>query len=294
MTSARWPAYSAVAGLTTVGLACLLALSMKDPGHFVATATPTVTAPVEAAVLQSQPGSSAGRDAPELTEPAVPPAPVAPAAPVAAPDNGHYEQLRARLRWVQTRMGGAMLLTPDLRSRVLLAKSAARRAGLSDVGLSFADVYGLIDAETSWVPRTGSSKDGTPNLGIAQFEPATAKALGLRDPHDAVEAVHVAAVHMKQAAIWSAERLEGLQLDAAERAERLREGVSIYYNLSTRGRAAWNGRNTQRLPRETQRHIRNARAGAQEAALVEARLQAAPFRPERGEAVLTAGLTAGS
>ena len=292
MTSARWPAYSAVAGFTTVGLACLLALSMKNPVHFAGTAAPTVTAPVETAVLQSQPGSEAAREASGLTEPAVPPARVAAAAPVA--DNGHYEQLRARLRWVQTRMGGAMLLTPDPRSRVLLAKSAARRAGLSEVGLSFMDVYGLINAETSWVPRTGSSKDGTPNLGIAQFEPATAKALGLRDPHDAVEAVHVAAVHMKQAAIWSAERLEGLQLDAAERAERLREGVSIYYNLSTRGRAAWNGRNTQRLPRETQRHIRNARAGAQEAALVEAQLQATPFRPERGEAVLTAGLPTGS
>jgi hypothetical protein len=45
----------------------------------------------------------------------------------------------------------------------------------------------------------GASKDGTPNLGIAQFEPATARALGMRNPNDAVEAVHVAALHMKDA-----------------------------------------------------------------------------------------------
>jgi hypothetical protein len=50
--------------------------------------------------------------------------------------------------------------------------------------------------------------------------------------------------------------------------------VSIYYNLSSRGRAAWNGRNTKKLPRETQLHIQNARAGAQQADLLNAQLRA--------------------
>lgn len=211
-----------------------------------------------------------------------------------AAHDGYYGQLRARLRWVRTRIGEDHLLTPDLHSRVLLAKSAAQRAGLHEVGLSFRDVYGIINAETSWVPRTGASKDGTPNLGIAQFEPATAKALGLRNPDDPVEAVHVAAVHMKEAAEWSAERLEGLKLGAGERAEKLREGVSIYYNLSSRGRAAWNGKNTRKLPRETRLHIRNARAGAREAAFLEAQLQAAKFEPAEGDAILTAGMPGGT
>lgn len=214
-------------------------------------------------------------------------------ADTAAPE-GHYDRLRSRLRWVRTRIGADHLITPDLHSRVLLAKSAAQRAGLHEVGLSFMDVYGIINAETSWVPRTGASKDGTPNLGIAQFEPATAKALGLRNPDDPVEAVHVAAVHMKEAAEWSAERLEGLKLGAEERAEKLREGVSIYYNLSSRGRAAWNGRNTRKLPRETRLHIRNARAGAREAAFLEAQLPAAKSEPEEGEAILTAGMPSGT
>ena len=189
-------------------------------------------------------------------------------------EDGYYDQLRVRLRWVQTRVGGETLLTPDVGSRMLLAKSAAQRAGLHEVGLSFRDVYGIINAETSWVPRLGASKNGTPNLGIAQFEPATARALGVRDPNDAVEAVHGAALHMKQAAVWSQSRIAGLNLDVEERAAKLREGVSIYYNLSSRGRNAWNGRNTNKLPRETQLHIRNTRVGAEEAAMLEARFQA--------------------
>jgi hypothetical protein len=186
----------------------------------------------------------------------------------------YYGRLRAQMRWVPARVGDAALLTPDAGSRLLLAKSAAERAGLDEVGLGFKDVYGIINAETSWVSRLGASKDGTPNLGIAQFEPATARALGLRDPDDPVEAVHMAALHMKQAAQWSRDRIAGLKLGTREREQKLREGVSIYYNLSSRGRSAWNGRNTRRLPRETQLHIRNARIGAQQADQLETQLRA--------------------
>jgi hypothetical protein len=134
-------------------------------------------------------------------------------------------------------------------------------------------VYGIINAETSWIPRLGASKDGTPNLGIAQFEPATAKAIGLTDPSDPVQAVHAAAMHLKDAAVWSAKRIADLKLTPEERAIKLREGVSIYYNLSSKGRAIWNGKNTEELPVETQRHIANARVGAREAGELEAQLR---------------------
>lgn len=276
----RWPAYSAIAGFSTVALLCLFTL-----GRPAAPRAPAVTvqlqapAPVAEYVDPVQAGAAAQPAAPASTTPPV-------AAPLPA-DAGYYSRLRARLRWVQTRVGGDVLLTPDLGSRMLLAKSAAQRAGLSEVGLSFKDVYGIINAETSWVPRAGASKDGTPNLGIAQFEPATAKALGVRNPLDPVEAVHAAALHMKVAARWSAERLEGLDLGANERAEKLREGVSVFYNLSTRGRNRWDGTNANKLPRETQRHIVNTRAGVQEAALIEAQLQAAGGR-DRTEVRLVA------
>ena len=208
---------------------------------------------------------------------AVVPAPVAAAAVSATSEDGYYSQLRGKVRWVETRIGSDKLLTPDASSRMLLAKSAAERAGLDEVGLSFKDVYGIINAETSWIPRLGASKDGTPNLGLAQFEPATARALGLRDPNDPVEAIHVAALLMKEAAEWSANRIAGLKLGDGERAQKLREGVSIFYNLSTRGRNRWNGTNTAKLPIETRLHIRNARTGAQDAAELDAKQASSGF-----------------
>ena len=251
-----------------------------------------VTAEPEAALVASAAGIATtalvAASTQSLTAAAVLPAPALAAASL-RPEDHYYAQLRSKIRWVPTRMGRETLPTPDLQSRMLLAKAAAKRAGLQDVGLGFADVYGIINAETSWVPRTGASKDGTPNLGVAQFEPETARLLGLRNPHDVVEAVHVAAVHMKEAAEWSGNRIARLRLGQEQRAEKLREGVSIYYNLSSKGRSAWNGNNTARLPKETQFHIRNARIGAQQAAVLDTQLQASPPARATGGSVLLAG-----
>ena len=283
MTSAcvKWAAYSGAAGFATVGLASLLLIGPRGPLH--QQSLPALqSAP---AITAAPPDGRTGLRAAAASRPAA--AMTAAASPPPAPDG--YEQLRGRLRWVPTRIGSDELLTPDLHSRVLLAKSAAEGARLDEVGLSFMDVYGIISAETSWVPRLGASKDGTPNLGIAQFEPATARLLGLRNPDDPVAAIHAAAVLMKEAAQWSANRLDGLKLGGEERAARLREGVSIYYNLSSKGRARWNGQNTRNLPRETQLHIHNARLGAREAALHEAQMRAATFRGRGDGAVITAG-----
>jgi hypothetical protein len=273
------------------GLACAVVLALEG----VALAGWQGWVPARAAAARpdaTQPGGVAGTAAVTAS-----PAPIQrPAAlaealpPPPQPEDRYYDNLRGRIQWVPTRMGAETLPTPDLDSRMLLVKSAAQRAALHEVGLSFKDVYGIINAETSWVPRLGASKDGTPNLGIAQFEPATARLLGMRDPNDPVESVHVAALHMKEAALWSQERIAGLQLDGAERAARLREGVSIYYNLSSRGRAAWNGRNTRKLPRETQLHIQNARIGAMQADLLEAQLGARSGGWARAAPVITAAV----
>jgi hypothetical protein len=289
----RWPAYSAIAGFTTVALACLFTLGLPTPRVPDVTVQLQAPAPVPAGE-HVDPVQAVEEIVAAQALPVAPAAATARAPSPLSADAGYYSRLRARLRWVQTRVAGDVLLTPDLGSRMLLAKSAAQRAGLSEVGLSFKDVYGIINAETSWVPRSGASKDGTPNLGIAQFEPATAKALGVRNPHDPVEAVHAAALHMKEAARWSSERLEGLDLGATERAEKLREGVSVFYNLSTRGRNRWNGTNAKQLPRETQRHIVNTRAGVQEAALIEAQLQAGSSQAQAGALVLASVGSMGS
>jgi hypothetical protein len=202
--------------------------------------------------------------------------------------DAYYRELRGQIRWVPARIGREVLLTVDPASRLLLAKSAAQRARLHELGLGFEDVYGLIAAESSWTPRDGASRDGTPNLGIAQFEPATAAALGVRDPHDAVEAVHAAAEHMREAAAWSASRIARLKLNRKERAARLREGISIYYNLSVRGREAWDGRDASRLPAATNAHIRNAREGAKEAALFDAQARVLQAASQREQALITA------
>lgn len=203
--------------------------------------------------------------------------PAAPARPAAAPllrfanperpaiAFATEPSLRARMQYETVQWGGKPVQTLDEASRILLAQAAARKAGLHEVGLSFHDVYGVIEAETSWIARTGASKNGTPNLGLAQFEPRTARGLGVTDPLDPVQAVFGAATYMKQAATWAAARLAGLKLPPEQYAAKLREGVSIYYNLSIKGRNRWDGLNTAQLPVETQRHIRNARAGAQEA-----------------------------
>ena len=162
--------------------------------------------------------------------------------------------------------------TLDPASRLRLVRSAAERAGLHEVGLDFRDVYGVIAAETSWVSRTGMGKNGVASEGLAQFEPATARAVGLRDPNDASQAVHAAARLLREAAVWSAQKIAGLGLSPEQRAAKLREGVSVYYNLSTRARNTWSGFNTETLPVETQRHIRNTREGARQADLLNARL----------------------
>jgi hypothetical protein len=196
---------------------------------------------------------------------------VATAAPAAQP-------LKTQLRWVPADLGPGHV-TLDAPSRLLLARSAARQAGLHEVGLDFRDVYGVINAETSWVPRKGMGKNGVVSEGLGQFEPATARAVGLRDPNDAVEAVHATARLLREAAQWSAARIARLGLAPEQRAAKLREGVSIYYNLSSKARATWDGRNTQSLPVETQRHIRNVRVGAQQAERLHARLGGGKLAP---------------
>jgi hypothetical protein len=278
-----------------VALACLVAAGMpaatESLPELASIAAPAPAAAVSALGLRPTPApQSQIALAPAAAEPAAPSA----AAPTAA-EQQYYQKLGQQLRWVNIKFGNNRLLTPDYNSRLLLVKAAAERARLGEVGLTFADVYGIINAETSWVPRLGASKDGTPNFGIAQFEPATAKALGLSNPNDPVEAVHVMAEHIRDAAVWSARRIASLRLSPEQRAEKLREGISIYYNLSTKGRNQWNGRNTAKLPRETQLHISNARVGMLQAWNLQSQLRnVSDMVQQRGSDVADAGARSGS
>jgi soluble lytic murein transglycosylase-like protein len=175
------------------------------------------------------------------------------------------QELREKIKWVPVRWGGEKTRTLDETSRLMLAQAAAEEAGLDEVGLSFEDVYGVIDAETSWVPRGGKGRNGVTSHGLAQFEPRTARGYGLKDPSDPVQAVYAAARYMRDGAEWAAERIDHLKLTPDQRAAKIREGVSVYYNLSIKGRNKWDGLNTAKMPVETQRHIRNVRQGAEKA-----------------------------
>jgi hypothetical protein len=229
----------------------------------VAVAPEPVAAPAPAAVQPAAAQPVATQPVAEAAAAEAAPVTLAPTRQVASVPLD-FATLRARVRWLSVPVNGRMVRTPDSDSRLLLARSAAEHARLAEVGLDFRDVYGVITAETSWVPRTGMGRNGVASQGLAQLEPATARALGVRDANDAVEAVHGAAKLLKEAGAWSARRIAGLGLSGAEYAARLREGISVYYNLSSRARQRWNGL-AHTLPVETRRHITNVRAGIEQA-----------------------------
>jgi hypothetical protein len=253
-------AASLIAVLGAVGILT----SQMVPSVSAPAASSAVAAVAKTAAVTTQTAAAAVA-AVAATSPATPPA-VALATPVAraAVKFATDEALRAHIKWVPVRYAGEQTKTLDEASRLLLAQ--AEKAGLQQVGLTYEDVYGVIQAETSWIPRHGKGKNGVTSLGLAQFEPRTARGLGLKDPHDPVQAVYAAAVNMKHGAEWAEDKIAHLQLTPEQRAEKIREGVSIYYNLSIKGRNKWDGVNTAQLPVETQRHIRNTRQGAERAA----------------------------
>lgn len=178
------------------------------------------------------------------------------------------------LQYVQVKWNGEEVAVLNEASRLRLVKEAAAKHELHKVGLNWKDLYGVIHAETNWVARDGMGKNGVVSLGLAQLEPATAQAIGVTDPHDPRQAIEASAYLLKEGALWARKRIQGLRLSPTLTAERVREGVSIYYNLSTRGRNEWNGQNTYDMPHETQVHIENTAAGAQIAARIDRRLKA--------------------
>lgn len=178
------------------------------------------------------------------------------------------------LQYVQVKWNGEEVAVLNEASRLRLVKEAAAKHELHKVGLNWKDLYGVIHAETNWVARDGMGKNGVVSLGLAQLEPATAQAIGVTDPHDPRQAIEASAYLLKEGALWARKRIQGLRLSPTLTAERIREGVSIYYNLSTRGRNEWNGQNTYDMPHETQLHIENTAAGAQIAARIDRRLKA--------------------
>jgi Transglycosylase SLT domain len=134
--------------------------------------------------------------------------------------------------------------------RIRLCKEVAKEARLKSSGLDWRDLYAVVHAESGWAPRDGMGFNGKISRGIAQIEDATAKSLGVdaNDPKQSLEAV---ASLLKSAQRWSHARGHSLK-DAS---------LSVYYNLSTKGREMWDGVTTDDLPIPTQHHIANVKQG---------------------------------
>ena len=196
----------------------------------------------------------------------------------------------APVKLVEVNYLGKRAMAIDEFSRVRLSKEAAKAHALHDMGLSWEDVYAVISAETAWIPRSGMGKNKVASHGLAQFEPATAKALGVVDPNDPVHAVQGAAALIKEAAEWSKSKISHLRLKPAVREAKLREGISVYYNLSSAARRQWTGANLQDLPVETQYHVANFKDGRMLAKLVERRVDSVEkTSPQPDEVSVQAG-----
>lgn len=184
-----------------------------------------------------------------------------------------FERLRGELRYIEVKTPKSSHVVLDINSRIALVKSAAEDLKLHEHGLTWQDLYGLIHAETGWIDRDGMGKNAVTSMGLAQFEPSTAKSIGIDNPRDPIQAVYGAGMLLNQAADWSAMKVRKNLRHHKLKKETLhvafKEGVSIFYNTSSQLRNSWDASNTQDFPEETQRHIKNTREGAKAAVFLE-------------------------
>jgi hypothetical protein len=189
-----------------------------------------------------------------------------------------FERLRQSLRYVEVTVGKQKHSVLDMASRITLVKAVSEEMKLSDNGLKWTDLYGIIHAETGWVARDGMGANKVKSSGLAQMEPDTAQAIGIKDPNDPIQAVWGAAYLMQEAAQWSHSKVQKakrhLHMKKGAEESAFREGISIYYNTSTALRSSWNVRNTDEFPDATQAHIQNSRDGAMVAGAMEKKILA--------------------
>lgn len=173
------------------------------------------------------------------------------AAPMPQADKNFIEaQAAAALQPVKVVIAGKEAFAPHPMQRVRWCKEVAAAHRLAAHGYDWRDVYAMVEAESSWVARDGMGLNKRPSFGLAQMEAATAKSLGI-DPHNPRQALDGVAMLLKESDAWA--RAKGIQ-------DR-KLAASVYYNLSTKARNAWDGRSIDGLPVPTKNHIQNRKAG---------------------------------
>lgn len=176
------------------------------------------------------------------------------AAPVQVANSLHSKDISAHLAPVQVVIAGKAFEAPHPMERVRLCKEIASESRLNAHGFDWRDLYAIVQAETGWAARDGIGLNGKASYGLAQMEEATAKSLGI-DPNDPRQSIEGVAKLIKEAGAWA--RVKGIQDK--------RTALSVYYNLSTKARNAWDGVSIDSLPVPTQHHITNMRLGHKQA-----------------------------
>jgi hypothetical protein len=180
------------------------------------------------------------------------------ATPRPIPTLAEAAALTQKLPSIVLKMQGQEIPTLHPLERVRLCMEAAKALNLKAVGRDWKDIYAVIQAETEWAPRVGMGLNGRESHGLAQMEAETAKGLGITNPNDPSQAVLGAGMLLRDATLWT--RAQGHELkDAA---------LSVYYNLSTKARHAWDGKSVEDLPYPTRRHIEAVSQARVEAAVL--------------------------
>lgn len=185
----------------------------------------------------------------------------------------------AGVRMVPVRFQGKRLASVYPADRVALAKEAAQSTRLNKkLGAdAWKVVYGVISAESNWVPRNGMGANKRVSYGIAQMESPTAKALGI-DPMNAHEsAVGVAKLIDEASNAYRSRKHQGLVVTdelGRQMPERtaIAAYISVHYNTSSSMRANWGG-NVGDLEKPTQVHIKNVSFGISEASAIERQMR---------------------
>ena len=135
----------------------------------------------------------------------------------------------------------------ETKMRILLCKQVAEKTGMAAHGIGWADLYGVIGAETSWIPDLEAmGNNGKASRGLAQLEDATSARIGVTDAYDPLQALTASANLLIEGADWSRRKKHPIHT-----------GMSVYYNTRKSTREKWDGQTLTMLPIETQRHINN-------------------------------------
>lgn len=239
-------AFLAGAALVVVSLAGMNGMSASRPSQSshaaqALKAKPTLTATTVASSAHA-PRAAPVRQAPSVpgaspvttvtaAAPATPPAMAVVSNTPSVSEAAKAIAFKQVLPPVVVTIGGQPHSTLHPIDRVRLCKSIAHAEEFARHGLTWRHVYAVIDAETDWAARSGMGLNKRSSEGLAQLEAPTAKALGVTDAKDPVQALLASARLIKQANSWARARKVPKEHSMA--------ALSVFYNLSTSARERW-------------------------------------------------------